>query len=635
MKKIVLLLLIVLTIPVFVVSYDGTGVPLPGCNYPDLPKDKKWEFFRERVFSKTDGNKSDFNKYNGPILVKLYNATKKDSLVFNDLFQELRRLIPDKFIGYYKNYTELDLIYKTNDESIVNGYKIEDLKRFTIPFYFKEGIGKYTVVTNNDSQYLYMERSKPVSGYNKPEVGFRFSTDLDDLERKQRIQFEFIRLIGIANFFKDSRRTVNSESSILNEGRMGAFENQDFTDLDKFFIQKLYDSNTMKAMKSYMYETYPWRFVSNYFGKSKTKVLAIWICVSLAIILFWIGFGLLYKKNIKNQFLAYFLSVLFIMITVLYVYKLYIYITVPSSFEDWRQYIAIHILFVIVGAIIALFLMLFDRFFIKNNMSFTMQLVLKVGFTFFVCLSPVVVIYLLENNHNARWFQLNPFLLVVFAFSVGRGLLLYLDNFSENLVKQKDVELNQLKERNAQAQVQLLQSQINPHFLYNALNSIASLASVDSKKTQKMAHSLSHLFKYSINRNSEKMNKVSDEVTMVKTYLEIEQIRFGDRLTFKIDVDETLEANEIPKFIIQPLVENAVKHGVSQIEERGVVSLSIKKVSNGIEIQVKDNGPHFPDDLISGHGLQTVYDLLQLTYGNKASLNWQNEPEKAITILIP
>ena len=160
------------------------------------------------------------------------------------------------------------------------------------------------------------------------------------------------------------------------------------------------------------------------------------------------------------------------------------------------------------------------------------------------------------------------------------------------------------------------------------------MAYTDAEKTEKMALSLSDLFKYTINRKGKKMSTINDEVIMVQNYLQIEQTRFGDRLEFVIDVDKEILNEEIPMFVVQPLVENAIKHGISQIEEKGEVVLKIVKTESGIVIAVLDNGPDFPEGLVSGHGLQTVYDLLRLTYGDSALLKWQNSPEKSIEISI-
>ncbi|MDD7915295.1 sensor histidine kinase [Polaribacter ponticola] len=198
-----------------------------------------------------------------------------------------------------------------------------------------------------------------------------------------------------------------------------------------------------------------------------------------------------------------------------------------------------------------------------------------------------------------------------------------------------ELKLSNLRELKTKAELKSLQAQINPHFLYNSLNSIASLAPIDAEKTQKMAHSLSDLFKYSINRKNENTGTIKEEIEMVKTYLEIEKIRFDKHLQFTIDVDKTLENYKIPLFLIQPLVENAVKHGISKNVDAGKINIKIQKNNDEIFISVNDNGPNFPDGLLSGHGLQTVYDLLRLNYDDKASLNWANTPQKAITITIP
>ena len=82
------------------------------------------------------------------------------------------------------------------------------------------------------------------------------------------------------------------------------------------------------------------------------------------------------------------------------------------------------------------------------------------------------------------------------------------------------------------------------------------------------------------------------------------------------------------------MVENAVKHGISKIESTGKIALKIERENNSVQITITDNGPDFPEGLVSGHGLQTVYDLLKLSYGENASLNWVNKPEKVITVCI-
>lgn len=271
----------------------------------------------------------------------------------------------------------------------------------------------------------------------------------------------------------------------------------------------------------------------------------------------------------------------------------------------------------------------------KNIYAKTALIFISTGFLPFGCL--LIVLFILKNalSDQQDYFALSKLFLFLMAIASVRAFIGYFIFKERNLIIENENKLANLRELKAKAELKSLQSQINPHFLYNSLNSIASLAPIDAEKTQKMAHSLSDLFKYSINRKDKKTNTVHDEVEMVKTYLDIEKIRFSDRLQFNVDVDKNLENHEIPLFLIQPLVENAVKHGISKNEGVGTIGLKIVKRQNEIIISVSDNGPDFPEGLLSGHGLQTVFDLLRLTYGDQASLNWTNKPEKMIIITIP
>jgi sensor histidine kinase YesM len=271
---------------------------------------------------------------------------------------------------------------------------------------------------------------------------------------------------------------------------------------------------------------------------------------------------------------------------------------------------------------------------VSDKVSFGYQLVFKLALTFLLLNLPLIAVIILKNSNSENHIEIFPFLYLVIGLTLGRGLLIYLNHFSDSLVKERDIELSRLKEVNAQSELKLLQSHINPHFLYNALNSIAGLAHNNPDKTEKMALSLSNLFRYSINKKGQKMSTVKEEVLMVQNYLEIEKIRFGERLKFTLHVDEALENSQIPMYILQPLVENAIKHGISEIRGEGLITLEIKKELEAIVITVSDNGPDFPEGLVSGHGLQTIYDLLRLSYGDKASLKWQNTPKKQISILI-
>lgn len=271
------------------------------------------------------------------------------------------------------------------------------------------------------------------------------------------------------------------------------------------------------------------------------------------------------------------------------------------------------------------------------------SIVLKTSFIFistgflpfiFVCLLFLIRLNELSNKQGA-YTTLSYIFLVLMILATIRALISYFYFKERQLVIDNELKLSALRELKTKAELKSLQAQINPHFLYNSLNSIASLAPIDAIKTQKMAHSLSDLFKYSINRKNENVGTIKDEIKMVKNYLEIEKIRFGDRLQFTIMVDTSIENHKIPLFLIQPLVENAVKHGISKNVKEGQIDINIEKKNTKLYISVSDNGPNFPEGLLSGHGLQTVYDLLHLNYKDNTSLNWTNTPQKKIFITIP
>jgi len=201
-------------------------------------------------------------------------------------------------------------------------------------------------------------------------------------------------------------------------------------------------------------------------------------------------------------------------------------------------------------------------------------------------------------------------------------------------IQERDLDLMRLSQMKTQAELATLQSKINPHFLYNSLNAIASLIHEDPDKAESMTLKLSKLFRYSINQNQEDLVTVKDEMEIVSTYLDIEKVRFEDRIHFTIDIEEELRYAKIPRFLIQPLVENALKHGLKDVAEEAWLTIEIKKTDKTVII-IADNGIPFPDELEIGYGLQSTYDKLGLLYGNQYEVQITNHPVKQIKIQIP
>lgn len=179
----------------------------------------------------------------------------------------------------------------------------------------------------------------------------------------------------------------------------------------------------------------------------------------------------------------------------------------------------------------------------------------------------------------------------------------------------------------AESELAALQSRVNPHFLYNSLNSIAALADKDSTKTKEMALALSEFYKYSTNREDDIWTTIPNEIEMIKKYLEVEKIRFGDKLKYNIVCEESVSNYKIPKFLIQPLVENAVKYGYNTNDDEIniLISANTDERNRQLSIAVQDSGPDFPDDMDMGHGIKSVQKKLNLTYPESHSISFSNK----------
>jgi two-component system sensor histidine kinase YesM len=199
------------------------------------------------------------------------------------------------------------------------------------------------------------------------------------------------------------------------------------------------------------------------------------------------------------------------------------------------------------------------------------------------------------------------------------------------------------------AEFELLQAQINPHFLYNTLDAIVwSAEAGNEKQVVKMVGSLSDFFKSSLNKGKEIVT-IREELQHVRSYLEIQQIRYQDILDYEIDVPEELYVNEIPKITIQPVVENALYHGIK--EKRGGGRISVTGFEDGSDycIKVSDNGKGMDEERLREvragltdadpeskkiYGLYNVNERIRLDFGDEYGLTIDSTYEEGTTVTI-
>lgn len=177
----------------------------------------------------------------------------------------------------------------------------------------------------------------------------------------------------------------------------------------------------------------------------------------------------------------------------------------------------------------------------------------------------------------------------------------------------------------AQAQLRALQAQLNPHFLFNALNSVVALIGRDPAQAQRTVVRLADLLRATLRAGDLQEVPLSQELEVTRRYLDIEQVRFADRLTVEWDVDHRIDA-VVPAFALQPLVENALLHGIANLSGRGTVSISAARDGDQVVLRVCDNGPG-PMVSVSSHGagvgLTNLRARLETLYGGAASLALQ------------
>jgi two-component system LytT family sensor kinase len=182
--------------------------------------------------------------------------------------------------------------------------------------------------------------------------------------------------------------------------------------------------------------------------------------------------------------------------------------------------------------------------------------------------------------------------------------------------------------------LQSLKSQLQPHFLFNTLHSISALMLTDVQAADQMMTRLSDLLRISLETGSAQLTTLSRELEVVNCYLEIEKVRFEERLSVTFDIaPETLDAL-VPHLLVQPLVDNAVKHGISKLPGGGEIRITAKVQHRELQVEVTDNGPGVggPGSLpTSGVGLRVTKERLESLYGHNHTFEFLSSPAGGVT----
>ena len=204
--------------------------------------------------------------------------------------------------------------------------------------------------------------------------------------------------------------------------------------------------------------------------------------------------------------------------------------------------------------------------------------------------------------------------------------------------KQKQLETLQLESELTSAQLQALRMQLQPHFLFNTLNTVSSLMEHDIKSAQRVVARLGNLLRTMLDNDQHQFVPLEQEIEYIKSYLFIEQMRFNDRLTIEYYIDSSVERSSVPHLILQPLVENAIKHGFAKQINSGTIMIGAQRsVADRLLLTVEDDGQGVSHEVLhkqNGIGLKNVGDRLSKIYRDDFKLDIETDKNQGFKVVL-
>ena len=253
-----------------------------------------------------------------------------------------------------------------------------------------------------------------------------------------------------------------------------------------------------------------------------------------------------------------------------------------------------------------------------------------------------VVFSVIINTSNGIVFETSPRLLSLNDWLFGSFIYFiwnllyfgYLLFYKARIIEFKNIQLQAL---NAQTELKNLRSQLNPHFMFNAMNSIRALIDENPSKSKTAVTQLSNVLRNSLIHTKKELVSLKEEMTIVSDYLSLEKIRYEERLRVRTEISNEALSAEIPPLLIQTLVENAIKHGISKLKEGGDLYLSAKLVDGFLEVVVTNPGIlQLSKESTTQIGMENTQKRLELLYGKSAVFSLTSSQKKVIArISIP
>jgi two-component system LytT family sensor kinase len=308
-----------------------------------------------------------------------------------------------------------------------------------------------------------------------------------------------------------------------------------------------------------------------------------------------------------------------------------------SSIEElpWQRILV----WIFLGVLGILFTHILRRIIRKNNwLSLPLKNTIPRILTSSIISGIIIYALVFAASYVAGTFKQNEYNLARFIGGVSNmsilvlmwSLIYFVIHYMENY-KKKEIESLIWEAAVKDYELKTLKSQLNPHFMFNAMNSIRALIEEDPESAKVAITKLSNILRYSLQMERMERVPLEDEVETVKNYLDLERIRFEDRLKYKIDIDRITNKIEIPPMMIQTLVENGIKHGIAKRTEGGEVQLKSKMITTSsgpkLKIEIRNSG-HFSEEQLkssNGFGVSNTKHRLNLLFGDDAHFSIMNE----------
>jgi LytS/YehU family sensor histidine kinase len=259
-----------------------------------------------------------------------------------------------------------------------------------------------------------------------------------------------------------------------------------------------------------------------------------------------------------------------------------------------------------------------------------------------VAISALTAVGLVRPTLFRDWFANSFRITIVMTLTIGLFIMAY-EMMSKRLddatlaLRTKELDESEARRLAAEAQLASIESRVQPHFLFNTLNSIAALVHDDPAGAERMTGQLASLLRSALDSTAQPLVPLDQELRVVRAYLDIERVRFGDRLHYQVDLGEGTASAVVPRMALQTLVENSVKYAVSPRREGGSIRVRADAAGGRIRIAVEDDGPGFDSaNRPDGHGLALLCGRLAMLFGNRASLHVDSRPGfSGVTIDLP